>query len=145
MKTLKNTLMMLSMLLCIVSIAKADPNEEKKKKETIDYTLTKYIEATTQGQTDDFHQYLDETFKIGINHGQKAKRFNKAQFIKDLKDQNHVILDCKSTFTIIEKSESCALAKIVMKYPAFTKINYVNMCNTLDGWKITDISNTLYL
>src|SRR5690606_37600487 len=142
MKTLTNALLMLSALVCLTVTANANSLDEKNKKGTVDYTLNKYIEATTQGQSEDFHQYLDETFKIGINHGRKANRYSKQQFMKDLKDQKNVVLDCKSTFTVVEQSDNCALARIVMKYPTFTKINYVNMCNTSDGWKITDISNT---
>lgn len=129
---------MLGLLFVASPVVQANPKEKANK--TLEYTLTKYIEATTHGVTDDFEQFIDESFKIGITRARKAKAFNKKQFIKDLKQSENIQLNCESTFSIIERTEHCALARIEMKYPTFTKVNYLNMCNTIDGWKITDIS-----
>jgi len=140
MKTLKTTILTLSFLLFASILVKANPAGKEKK--TIDYVLNTYIACTTQGNMDGFTQLLDDTFQQSITYGGKTLNYNKAQIISYMKNTKNVIQNCTAVYSFVENNDNFSIAKVELKYPNFTKIDYVTMSNNGTDWNITKVFTT---
>lgn len=142
MKKLKNAILALILIICASTAINAHPIDKPEEKKTLNYTLNKYIEGTTRGMINDFSDLLDTDFKLALQRVQKTVSFNRDQFLEDLKNIEGVMQQCQTTYTLLERNANFAMARVEMKYPDFTRVNCVNLSNTGNGWKITDVSTT---
>src|SRR5690606_23192733 len=123
MKTLKTVILTFSFLLCATILVKANPAPKAKK--TIDYVINKYIEGSSQGKSDDFASLLDNNFKQHVSYNGKTKTYSKKEIVKYMKDTKDLLLNCNTSYSIVESNSDFSIAKVEMKYPTFTKTDYV--------------------
>ena len=138
MKTLKKSILTLCFLLAACILVKAET--PKKVAKNASEILVKYIENTTTGQSHDFKQLLGDDFKQYMNCDKKMLNYNKKQFLSYLKSSKNVQFNCTTDYSLVEEAEDFVIAKVNMKFPKFTKTNYVTLSNTDEGWKITNIT-----
>lgn len=138
MKTLKKSILTLSFLfgVCLFVNAGVHIKAGVSAKEV----LVKYIENSTSGEDHDFKELLGEDFKQYIDCDKKRFNYNKKQFLNYMKITKNVIFNCETEYSWLEQAEDFVIAKVDMKFPTFTKTDYITLSNTKEGWKITNIT-----
>jgi hypothetical protein len=137
MKTLKKSILTLSFLFAACLFVNA--GIPTKAGVSANDVLIKYIESTTTGQKHDFKTLLGDDFKQYIDCDRKTLNYNKKQFMNYLKLSQDLVYNCKTEYSFVEEDEDFVIAKVDMKFPTFTKTNYITLSNTKEGWKITNI------
>src|SRR5690554_5670082 len=140
MKTLFKSLLTFSFMILACSFVKADPNTGSKK--SMDYTLTKFIEGSTLGEISGLPVLLDDGFKMDINCGNRTLSYNKKQVVDFIKKTKNIVQNCTTDYKIVEENSDFTIAKVEMKYPNFTRVNYVTLVNHGIYWSITNVSTT---
>lgn len=140
MKTIKTSFLTLSLLLITALFVQAKP--DRKPEITCEYVLARYVQCITQGETDGIGKLLDDSFEEGIPIKGKTETFSKEQIVAFFKANEGTIQNCTTASSFIELSDKVAIAKVELKYPDFTRVNYVTLSNTGNVWKITHISTS---
>lgn len=139
MKTLKTILIALFITLTY-NVSKASiPNINEKL--TMHYAITTYVNAFTHGKTSGLANIIDDNAKFSHNRGEKIISFNKNQILEGLANQENIEQNCTTTTKVVENNTNLVLYKVQMKYQNFSRINYVTMTDTGNGWKITNVSS----
>jgi hypothetical protein len=139
MKNLIKSILTFSFLIVACSFVKADPTSTSKP---MNYTLTKFIEGTTLGEIAGLPVLLDDGFKMDINCGTRTFSFNKKQVVEFMKNTKNIVQNCSTTYKVVEQNEDVTIAKVEMKYPNFTRVNYVTLVNHGAYWSITNVSSS---
>lgn len=127
-----------------ISAATAKNSAESGVKATRSYTVNKFIESVTSGNSKDLVRLLDDNFQQTVSYKGRSSTYNKSQFIKILKLSEDVVMNCTTTYTVIEECDDLSIVKVTMKFPTFVKTSYVTLKpNKKDIWKITNVS-TVY-
>ena len=138
MKTLKKSILALSFVFAAcLSVNAGLPAEAGVSANEV---LIKYIENTTSGQVHDFKELLGEDFKQYLDCDRKPLNYNKRQLLSYLKSIKNVVYNCQTDYSLVEETQDFVIAKVNMKFPTFTRTNYVTLSNTKNGWKITSIA-----
>src|SRR5690606_756924 len=138
MKTLKTVILTFSFLLFATILVKANP--APKAKRTIDYVLNQYIDCTSKGKFNDFSKILDNNFKYHITYSGRTTTYNKKQIVEYMKETKNLLRNCNTSYTLVESNDNFSIAKVDMKYPTFTKTDYVTMyINSNTEWTITNV------
>lgn len=125
----------------IASPAKLATSEMKVTKMS---TINTFIEAVTSGRLKDIAPFLDHDFQQTIAYNGKSITYNKDEFIKVLGLTKNIVMNCKTTYNIIQECDDLSIVQVDMKFPTFVKTSYVTMkANKDDVWKITNVS-TVY-
>jgi len=153
MKTLQISLLTLFVLMYALVNVQAAPintaSSAKDLKETAikasrSYTINKFIEGVTSGNTKDFIRLLDDNFQQTVAYNGKSVTYNKSQFAQSLKLSKDIVMNCTTTYTVVEECDDLSIVKVEMKFPTFVKTSYVTMKpDRADEWKITNVS-TVY-
>ena len=124
-------------LLMIISLSSyANPLKEKDSK----VIITSYVEAISLG-SDIYNKYLFcDDFEYS-NTANKDK-FNKKQYLKFLKDTKGCQFDCKTDYQLLDESGKSCVAKATMKFAHFTRVDYITLYKTSDGWKVSKVVTT---
>ncbi|KGE13608.1 nuclear transport factor 2 family protein [Sphingobacterium deserti] len=99
--------------------------------------ITTYLEATTLGSTD-MNNFLfadDFEYRNTVN----GDRFTKKAYSNFLKSHKGIKFDCQTTYEILDQSGQACVAKATMQFKNFTRIDYITLCQTQDGWKVTKV------
>lgn len=138
MKALKSIFaaLLISVIVTSVGYAKVD-----KGYLTMDYAIKTYVEAVTMGKVKGVEEILDNNVKFTLAQGNKVINYNKMELINSLKISENINQNCKTNYSIIEKGDAQTIVKVKMDYENFSKINYVTISNTDQGWKITNVSS----
>ena len=137
MKTLKTTLIALIITLTFTAVKANTP----KEKLTMRYAISAYVDAFSQGKCSGFADLIDDSAKFSHMRGNKVICFSKSQIVESLKNQQNVVQNCATTTNIVENTGNLVVYKVQMKYDHFTRVNYVTMTDTGNGWKITNVSS----
>lgn len=128
-------------LLIIISLSsfstpKMNPLKEKNSKSIV----TTYVEAIVLG-SDMYNKYLfSDDFKYtntANNH-----KFTKKQYLKFLKETRGLKFDCKTEYQILDEMGKSCVAKAIMEFENFTRVDYISMQKTNEGWKVTKVTTT---
>ncbi|MGV3703951.1 MAG: nuclear transport factor 2 family protein [Arcticibacter sp.] len=138
MKTLNSIFaaLLIPILFTTVGYAKVD-----KGYLTMDYAIKTYVEAVTMGKVKGVEEILDNNVKFTLAQGNKVINYNKMELINSLKISENINQNCRTDYSIIEKGDAQTIVKVKMDYENFSKINYVTISNTDQGWKITNVSS----
>lgn len=139
MKTLQTLTVAFLITLSMSAFAAGEPNN---KRFIMSYAVETYIDAMTNGDIKELPALLDADVKFSSTLSDKVVTFSKSAIVRSLKDIENVKQNCVSSYKILEQNQVQALIKVSMKYKDFTKVNYVTMENTTDGWKITNVSTS---
>ncbi len=139
MKTLKTTLIALFITLTY-NVSKASiPTINERL--TMHYAITTYVNAFAHGKTSGLADIIDDNAKFSHNRGEKIISFNKTQILESFANQENTEQNCTTTAKIVENNASLVVYKVQMKYQNFSRINYVTMTDTGNGWKITNVTS----
>jgi len=137
MKTLKN----LTAAFLIILTASSFANEKSKSEKLLmDYTIKRYADALGHGQIKGISEIFDRNVKMTTTIHKKIVNYDKGDILLSLKYIQNVEQNCETTYTMIEKTQTQALAKVTLNYDSFSKVNYISLANTAKGWRITNIS-----
>ncbi|MGN0001851.1 MAG: hypothetical protein ACI35V_00320 [Sphingobacterium composti] len=128
-------------LLMIISLslfanAIINPLKEKDSKSIV---IT-YVDAIVLG-SDIYNKYLFSDDFEYINTANNSK-FTKKQYLKFLKDTRGLKFDCKTEYQILDETGKSCVAKAIIEFENFTRVDYINMQKSNDGWKVTKVTTT---
>jgi len=139
MKTIKITSLALSMILLFVN-AKADKPKNRATL-TMKFSITAFIDADARGICDGLTDIIANNAKFNMMRGDQMISFNKKEIINSMENLRGVQQNCTTKYNIVEAAGNYVLIKVEMKYPTFSRFNYVTMNECSDGWKITNVSS----
>lgn len=139
MKTLKITLTALFITLTCNFSKASIPNIHERL--TMRYAISAYVDAFAHGKTSGLANIIDDSAKFSHNRGEKIISFNKNQILESLANQENIEQNCTTTTKVVENNTNLVVYKVQMKYQNFSRINYVTMTDTGNGWKITNVSS----
>lgn len=139
MKTLKT---ITAALLTVVSFSAFAADGIRNDKLKLSYPAQTYVDAMTHGKINALPQVLDKEIKYTTTHGEKIFSFNKAEMLKSLEGLRGVEQNCTTEYSVVESTPTISVVKVTMKYENFSKITYLNLANTANGWKITSIATS---
>ncbi|MEX8547700.1 MAG: hypothetical protein V5804_08870 [Mucilaginibacter sp.] len=139
MKTFKITSIILS-LFFLLGNAKAD----KPKHHTVftmHFSVNAFIDADARGLCDGLTDIIADNAKFSIMRGDQMLCFNKKEIIKSMESLRGVQQNCTTNYKVVETFDRYVLVKVEMKYPTFSRFNYITLHQCSDGWKITNVSS----
>lgn len=141
MKTLKNLTAAVLVALTVSASAFA-ADETASKKWTVNDAVSTYIGAVANGELGSIAEVLDKNVKFTSTRGSEVVNHNKAQVLELLKVGADVKQNCSTEVSVIGSTPTQQIVKVTMKYDGFSKIEYLNLSNTENGWKITSVSTS---
>lgn len=114
-----------------------EPDAEKLR---MDYAVKAYIDAISSGKVKAFAEIVDKDAKFTISRGEKIINYTRSEMLGFMKNSENVVQNCETDYTVVEQTSSQAIVKVTMKYEAFSRINYITIAQTNNGWKITNVS-----
>jgi len=136
-----------SILTAIVFFFNSNPSKAEttlRLSAAADHTVSQYINAITKGQVDHVSNLFDNTFIQNVTSQGKVSKFTKKQVVTFLKaNENIEQQKCVASYRVIEASGNLAIARVEVKYPDFTKVDYVTLCRDGLNWKVNQIT-TVY-
>ncbi|MEJ7693910.1 hypothetical protein [Daejeonella sp.] len=139
MKTLKT---IAATLLIAFSFSSFAADGTAKEKLEMNYALKTYIAAVTEGRIAPLPEVLDKEVKFTSTRGEKIISHNKIQMLNTLKVSENVKQNCSTSFSVVEGTPTFSVVKVTMKYDNFSRVSYLNLANTGNGWKITSVSTS---
>src|SRR5690606_5854221 len=102
--------------------------------------LTTYLEATTLGAVE-LNKFL---FTDDFEHHNSANNatFNKKQYTDFLKANKGVKFECETTYAILDQTGQTCMAKATVKFKNFTRVDYITLQQSEDGWKVSKVVTT---
>ena len=99
-----------------------------------------YVEALTTGNID----YNKHLFTSDFEYRNTANKEVTARsaYISFLKANKGLKYNCTTTYDILDQAGSTCIAKATMKFDNFTRIDYITMQQTKDGWKVSKVVTT---
>jgi len=99
-----------------------------------------YLQATAMGQTS-FNKYL---FAEDFEHKNMANRAksDRKRYIDFLQATAGLRYDCEISYHILDETEDASIAKAVMKFPTFSRVDLITLNYDGDGWKISKVVTT---
>ena len=139
MKTLKNIALVMLLTLSSYGFTQAAPDKPGTMK---DQVISAYIDCTTQGNLQNMDQIFSDNFQHTMNRNGNLFTINKKEMIDFLKATKDVKQNCETTYSIVEESRDCMIAKVSMKYANFTKVDLVTICAGEAGWSVSQVVST---
>ncbi|MES3017745.1 MAG: nuclear transport factor 2 family protein [Bacteroidota bacterium] len=139
MKTLKT---ITAALLIAFSFSSFAADGTAKEKLEMNYALKTYIAAITEGHIAPLTEVLDKDVKFSSTRGEKIISHSKAEMLNALKVSENVKQNCVTSYSVVEGTPSFSVVKVTMKYDSFSRVSYLNLTNTGNGWKITSVSTS---
>lgn len=99
-----------------------------------------YVEAITLGNTE-FNKYLF-TSDFEYRNAASDQISNRSEYLNFLKANKGLKYDCKTTYEILDEAGTTSVGKATMKFANFTRIDYITMVQSKDGWKISKVVTT---
>lgn len=130
------TTVMLAFTFSAFATEKSNPLKDMNTANLVSY----YLEATTLGSVD-FNKYLfadDFQYSNTVNNTVISKR----QYLAFLKSQKGLKFNCETNYQILDQSGQSCIAKAIMKFENFTRIDYITMNQSIDGWKVNKVVTT---
>ncbi len=139
MKTIKITALALSLFL-LLGTAKAD-KPKSHAAFTIKFSVNAFINADVHGACDGLTDIIADNAKFSLMRGDQMLCFNKKEMVKSMESLRGVQQNCTTNYNVVETFDKYVLIKVEMKYPTFSRFNYITMNECSDGWKITNVSS----
>jgi len=122
-------------------VAGAIQLDSKAEKLTMNYALKTYVDAVHYGKLKGLSQVIDENARFTMKRGDKLISQTKDEVLEAMKKQENVEQNCQLSQSIVETLPNQMIVKINMKYDTFTRINFVTLSETNNGWKVSHVSS----
>ncbi|MFD2556234.1 nuclear transport factor 2 family protein [Sphingobacterium tabacisoli] len=110
-----------------------------KKMDSKNIALT-YLQTISTGNIQ-YNKYLyssDFQYSNAVNN----QVSNKSEYLAFLKANKGLKYDCETTYEILDQAGTSAVGKATMKFKTFTRIDYITLVQSEDGWKISKVVTT---
>ena len=138
MKTLIN-LIITSILVLATMFAEATERPEPVKFFKAESIIDHYLDATQHGNTELVDHLFTSDFYYSTPNNRSKESLNRKAMTTYLKSLKGVKLDCTSTYQFIEKNDDCSIVKVTTEFEKFKRNDYITLCNSKDGWKISNV------
>lgn len=102
--------------------------------------ISTYLDAATAGSTT-FNNFLfAEDFEYRNTANDKCH--NKKTYTLFLKANEGLRFNCETTYEILDECSKACVAKAIIKFPTFTRIDYITLNHSQDGWKVSKVVTT---
>ena len=102
--------------------------------------LSTYLEAITLG-SDMYNKYiLDDNFEYRNTANNDS--YNKKAFLKFLKENKGYKFDAITSYEILDQTGKSCVAKAIIKFENFVRVDHITLNNSEDGWKVSKIVTT---
>jgi hypothetical protein len=99
-----------------------------------------YAEAITSGNTD-FNKHLFTADFEYLNSASNAS-YDRTAYLGFLKANKGVKYNCSTDYEILDQAGKTSVAKVSMKFENFTRVDYITMVQSADGWKVSKVVTT---
>jgi len=99
-----------------------------------------YVQAFTEGNYENSKYFLADDFEF--YNPKRNMSVNKREYVKFLKNTTDLKYNCETNYEILEESTDVCIAKTTMKFENFTRIDYITLRLSEEGWKIAKIVST---
>lgn len=137
----KIVLSLLSAFMMVISLssftnANANPLREKDSKSI----MIAYVETIVSGY-DKYHKYL---FTEDFEHYNASSnmKFKKKPYLKFLNDTKGLKFNCQTSYQIMDETGKSCVAKATLTFKNFTRVDYITLNKTDDGWKVSKVVTT---
>lgn len=104
---------------------------------SVEKVISTYVESATMGITAlDRYLFADDFEYYDSNNN---RSFDKTQYTRFLKENKGLKYKCKSSYEKLDESGKACIAKLVMKYDTFTRVDHITLAQGRDGWKVHKI------
>lgn len=139
MKTLKVTTIALSLFLLLGNVKADKPKSHAVF--TMHFSINAFIDADARGLCNGLTDIIADNAKFSMMRGDQMLCFNKKEIIKSMENLRGVQQNCTTNYNVVETFDKYVLVKVEMKYPTFSRFNYITLNQCSDGWKITNVSS----
>ncbi|WP_207426084.1 nuclear transport factor 2 family protein [Pedobacter sp. SYSU D00535] len=140
MKTLRTVLAAVLMVLSFSAFATDDSKNEKLQ---LDHAVNTYIDAMVHGNIKGLYKVLDADVKFTLTVREKIRNYGRQAMMSHLKNIENVEQNCSTSVEVLDITPTQAVVKVRMEYSGFSRINFVTIANSSNGWKITNISSAI--
>ncbi|NQD71280.1 hypothetical protein HP439_11160 [Sphingobacterium shayense] len=99
--------------------------------------IASYVEVTTVGTVDLNNFLFADDFKY--QNVANGHTFNKKEYAKFLDKNKGLQYNCETSYQILDENGKACFAKTTMKFKNFTRVDYLTLNHTGDGWKISEV------
>ncbi|SKC01630.1 Putative lumazine-binding [Sphingobacterium nematocida] len=99
-----------------------------------------YVEAITIGNTE-FNKHLF-TSDFEYRNATSEQVSSRSEYLAFLKANKGLKYNCKTTYEILDQAGTTSVAKATMQFEKFTRVDYITMVQTVDGWKVSKVVTT---
>ncbi|MGJ1195528.1 hypothetical protein ACR777_00190 [Sphingobacterium spiritivorum] len=140
MKTIIKTIA--TALLLITSFSSfANENPDPLKNMNSMAIVRTFLEASTLGQATLNEELLAKDFQY-YSASAPDITYNKKQYSEFLKSTKGLKYNCKTSYQILDESGNHCVAKVIMKFDTFTRVDYITLNRSTDSWKVSKVVST---
>ncbi|SKB76213.1 Putative lumazine-binding [Sphingobacterium nematocida] len=99
-----------------------------------------YVEAITLGNTE-FNKHLF-TNDFAYHNSASDQVASRSEYLAFLKANKGLKYNCETTYEILDQAGNTSVAKAIMKFEKFTRVDYITMVQSVDGWKVNKVVTT---
>lgn len=99
-----------------------------------------YVEAITSGNIE-FNKHLF-TPDFEYQNSTNSEVFNRSEYLNFLKVNKGIKYNCETSYEILDQAGKTSVAKAILKFENFTRVDYITMAQSTDGWKISKVVTT---
>lgn len=139
----KRILMFLAILSIAVTTANAEGVEPSRKVNVsrAANVIDAFIEAQVKGDASLFQQILADDMVMKVNRPTSINSHTKEDLLTYYKKNPSTLMNCRSNYEILSRSEASIMARIDFKFPTFVQQNFVSLEKDSTGsWKITQLN-----
>ena len=100
-----------------------------------------FLEASTLGQATLNEELLAKDFQY-YSASAPDITYNKKQYSEFLKSTKGLKYNCKTSYQILDESGNHCVAKVIMKFENFTRVDYITLNRSTDSWKVSKVVST---
>lgn len=115
---------------------KLDPLKDYNSKSIVHV----YLEATTLGSIGMNKFLFADDFEY--HNTASNKRFEKKEYTSFLNKHKGLKFNCETDYEILDESGQACVAKATMKFSNFTRVDYITLNHSKEGWKISKVVTT---
>lgn len=99
-----------------------------------------YVEALTTGNID-YNKHLF-TSDFEYRNTANTEVAGRSKYINFLNANKGLKYNCATSYDILDQTGNTSVAKATMQFDNFTRVDYITMQQTKDGWKVSKVVTT---
>ncbi|MFD2743600.1 MULTISPECIES: nuclear transport factor 2 family protein [Sphingobacterium] len=109
---------------------------------TSNKTLSAYVASLTEGLHDYNKLLFTKDFEYRNATDVTETTYTRKQYLQFLKANKGLKFDCVTSYQVLDETGNTSLAKVTMAFKEFTRVDYVTLHSTSEGWKVSKVITT---